>query len=47
MLERLGIRDRRELAVWLCLVLLVALTPAGKESTHPLVFALYRTLLLV
>jgi O-antigen ligase len=46
MLERLGIRDRRELAVWFSLVLLVALTPAGKESTQPLVLALYRTLLL-
>jgi O-antigen ligase len=46
MLERLGIRDRRELLVWLCLVLLIAVTPSGKESTQPLVLALYRTLLL-
>jgi O-antigen ligase/Tfp pilus assembly protein PilF len=46
MFERLGIRDRRELVVWLGLVLLVALTPAGKESTQPLILALYRTLLL-
>src|SRR5689334_15787279 len=46
MLERLGIRNRRELVVWLCLVLLVAVTPAGKESTQPSVLALYRTLLI-
>ena len=47
MFERLGIRDRRELLVWLCLVLLVAITPMGKESTQPLVLGIYRTLLLV
>lgn len=46
MLERLGITGRRELLVWSCLVLLVAITPAGNESTQPLVFAAYRTLLL-
>ena len=47
MLERFGIRQRHELATLLCLVLLVSLTPTGKESTHPLVFGIYRTLLLV
>jgi len=47
MFDRLGIRDRHELLVWLCLVLLVAITPAGKESTQPLVLWMYRTLLLV
>src|SRR6185436_17126629 len=46
MLERLGITDRRELLVWFCLVLLVAITPAGNESTQPLVLAAYRTLLI-
>jgi O-antigen ligase len=47
MLDRLGIRDWRDLILWLCLVLLVAVTPAGKEATHPLVLGIYRTLLLV
>src|SRR5438552_1297875 len=46
MLERLGITDRRELAVLACLVLLVAITPAGNEATHPAVLFIYRTLLL-
>ena len=47
MLERLGIKDRHELVVFLSLILLVALTPAGKEATHPLVLGIYRTLLFV
>jgi len=47
MLERLGIRDRHELVVFLSLILLVALTPAGKEASHPLVLGIYRTLLVV
>ena len=46
MLERLGIRDRYELAVFACLLLLVAVTPLGKEASHPIVFAISRTLLL-
>ena len=46
MLERFGIRDRHELAAFISLVLLVAVTPAGKEATHPLVLTIYRTLLL-
>jgi len=46
MLERLGISDRRELTVFLCLVLLVAIAPAGKEGTHPAVLFIYRSLLL-
>ena len=46
MLERLGIRDRYELAVFACLLLLVAVTPLGKESSHPIVFGISRTLLL-
>jgi O-antigen ligase len=50
MLERLGIKDTHELRegiVWVCLVLLVAVTPAGNEATSPLVLGLYRTLLLL
>jgi O-antigen ligase len=47
MLGYLGMRDRRDLAMGICLVLLVALTPAGKEATHPLILGLYRTLLLL
>ena len=46
MLERLGIRDRYELAVFACLLLLVAVTPLGKESSHPTVFGISRSLLL-
>jgi O-antigen ligase len=46
MLERLGITDRRELMVFGCLILLVAITPLGNEATHPAVLFLYRTLLL-
>ena len=42
-----GMKDMRELAVWSCLVLLVAITPAGHEATKPLVLALSRTLLLL
>jgi O-antigen ligase len=47
MLERLGIRDRQELVVFLCLILLVVITPAGKEASHPVLMAIYRTLLFV
>ena len=47
MLERLGIKDRRELVVFLSLILLVALTPAGNEASHPLVLGIYRTLIIV
>jgi O-antigen ligase len=46
MLEALGITNRRELAVLACLVLLVAVTPAGNEATHPAILFIYRTLLL-
>jgi putative inorganic carbon (HCO3(-)) transporter len=47
MLERLGIKGRLELAVFLSLILLVALAPAGKEASDPLVLGIYRTLLFV
>jgi O-antigen ligase len=47
MLERLGLKDRHELVVFLSLILLVALTPAGNEASHPLVLGIYRTLLFV
>jgi len=46
MLERFGIANRRELAVFVSLVLLVAVTPAGHEASHPAILGLYRTLLL-
>jgi O-antigen ligase len=46
MLERFGIADRREMAVLACLILLVAITPLGREATHPVVLFVYRTLLL-
>lgn len=45
MLERFGIRSPREAAVFLSLILLVAITPMGREATHPLVLGVYRTLL--
>ena len=47
MLERFGIKDRYDLVTFASLILLVALTPTGKESSHPIVLAIYRTLLLV
>src|SRR5262245_35606116 len=47
MLERFGIRDRQELVTFLCLILLVVITPAGKEATQPVVLGVYRSLLLV
>jgi O-antigen ligase len=47
MLERFGIRDRQELVTFLCLILLVVLTPAGKEASQPVVLGIYRSLLLV
>src|SRR5262245_38347580 len=47
MLERFGIKNRQDLATFLSLILLVALTPSGKEATHPIVLGVYRTLLLV
>src|SRR5262245_26058101 len=47
MLERLGLKGRQELVLFLSLILLVALTPAGKEASHPLVLGIYRTLIFV
>ena len=47
MLERLGIKGRHELVVFLSLILLVALAPTGKEASHPLVLGIYRTLIIV
>jgi O-antigen ligase len=47
MLERLGVKNGKDLAVFLSLILLVALTPLGKEASHPLVLVTYRTLLFI
>jgi O-antigen ligase len=46
MLESLGIANRRELLVFACLILLVAVTPLGNEGTHPTILFIHRTLLL-
>jgi O-antigen ligase len=46
MLRRLGIASRLELAVFVSIVLLVAISPLGREATHPVVIGLTRTLLL-
>jgi O-antigen ligase len=46
MLQRLGIKDRRDLAVLAGLILLVAITPLGSEGTHPAVLLIYRSLLI-
>ena len=43
MLERFGITDKWELTVFVCLILLVAITPAGKEATQPAALFLRRT----
>ena len=47
MLERFGIRDRQELVTFLCLILLVVLTPVGKEASQPVVLGIYRSLLVI
>src|SRR5262245_8745511 len=47
MLKRLGINDGKDLAVFLSLILLVAITPLGKEASHPLILVIYRTLLFI
>jgi O-antigen ligase/Tfp pilus assembly protein PilF len=46
MRQRLGIENGLDLAVFLCLVLLVAISPLGREATHPITLGLTRTLLL-
>ena len=46
MLDRLGLTDHRERIVWLCLTLLVLVTPTGEESSKAVVVGIYRTLLL-
>jgi O-antigen ligase len=50
MLERLGLKNPqkvRDLTLWVCLVLLVVVTPLGREATGPLIIGLYRTLLVL
>src|SRR5262245_36230013 len=46
MLSRLGIVSRSDLIVFLSILALVGVTPLGSEATHPVVMAVYRTLLL-
>jgi O-antigen ligase len=46
MLEWLGLRDRRDILVFLCLVFLVAITPNGEEASKAVVLGIYRTVLL-
>lgn len=47
LLARIGVANRRELVTLLCLVALVAVSPAGREATQPLLLFVYRSLLLV
>jgi len=46
MWERIGVTSVREFATLVCLIALVALTPAGREATQPWAVFIYRTLLL-
>jgi O-antigen ligase len=46
MQQRLGIGSRLELAAFASLLLFVAISPLGREATHPVVLGLTRTLLL-
>jgi len=45
MQQRLGIGSRLELTAFASLLLLVAISPLGREATHPVVLGLSRTLL--
>src|SRR5438045_9792575 len=47
MLKRLDVESRLDLAIFLSLILLVAISPLGNEATHPIVLGSYRTLLLI
>ena len=46
MLRRLGIENRVELSAFASLALLVAISPLGREATHPVVLGLTRTFLM-
>ncbi len=46
MLERIGLTNKREMIVFACLILLVAIAPAGKEGTQPVILFLHRSLLM-
>jgi O-antigen ligase len=46
-LAQIGVANRRALATLICLVGLVAVSPAGREATQPLLLFIYRSLLLV
>lgn len=45
MLKAIGIETHRQLAVVIAVLLLVGISPLGREATHPLVIFLYRSLL--
>ena len=47
MLKRLGIENSLDSAIFLSLILLVAIAPLGNEATHPVVLGIYRTLLIL
>src|SRR5205085_334232 len=46
MFKALGIENRRELGLFLAMMMLIALTPLGREATAAPVLVLYRLLLL-
>src|ERR1051326_2032314 len=46
MLKAFGVHHRFELLLFIAIVALVAITPAGREATSPAVFWLYRLLLV-
>src|SRR5689334_713525 len=47
MQQRLGIGSRLEMVAFVSLLLLVAISPLGREGTHPVVLGLSRTLLFM
>src|SRR6187399_3074170 len=47
MFKRLGIDSSLDSAIFLSLILLVAIAPLGNEATHPVVLGIYRTLLVL
>src|SRR4051812_27666241 len=47
MQRRLGIENGLQRIVFLALCLLIIITPLGHESSNPIIFGLYRTLLFL
>src|SRR6185436_2300120 len=47
MFKRWGIENSFDGAIFLSLILLVAIAPVGAEATHPAVLGVYRTLLIL